>query len=69
MDFTKLNRFPKVSYVVSEGGSVTKVKVVKSTGSAKLDAALVKSVQSWKYKPNPGCTVETSMALAIDIAP
>jgi TonB family protein len=53
---------------VNEDGGVTNVKIVKSMGSAKVDAALVKSVQSWKYKPNPGCTVETSMALVIDIA-
>ena len=67
LDFTKLNRFPTVSYVVNEDGAVTNVKIMKSTGSAKVDTGLIKSVQSWKYKPQPGCTVETSMAVVIDI--
>ncbi len=66
-DFTRLNRRPKVSFVVNEDGSVSNVKVLKGTGSPKVDAGLVKSIQAWKYKPQPGCTVETSMAVVIDI--
>jgi TonB family protein len=66
-DFTRLNRRPKVSFVVNEDGSVSNVKVLKGTGSPKVDASLVKSIQAWKYKPQPGCTVETSMAVVIDI--
>jgi TonB family protein len=67
VDFTRLNRFPKVSFVVNEDGSVGNVKVLKGTGSVKVDAGLVKSIQAWKYKPQTGCTVETSMAVVIDI--
>jgi TonB family protein len=66
-DFTRLNRRPKVSFVVTEDGSVGKVKVLKGTGSPKVDAGLVKSIEAWKYKPQPGCTVETSMSVVIDI--
>jgi TonB family protein len=66
-DFTRLNRRPKVSFAVDEDGSVGNVKVLKGTGSPKLDAGLVKSIQAWKYKPQPGCMVETSMAVVIDI--
>jgi TonB family protein len=66
-DFTKLNRRPRVSFVVKEDGSVGNVKVLKGTGSPKVDAGLVKSIQAWKYKPQPGCTVETSMAVVVDI--
>ena len=68
-DFTKLNRFPKVAYVVNEDGSVTNVKILKGTGSPKVDAGLVKSIQAWKYKPQPGCTFEMSMGVIIDIGP
>jgi TonB family protein len=67
VDFQRLNRFPKVAYVVNEDGSVSNVKIVKGTGSPKVDAALLKSIQAWKYKPQPGCTVATSMAVVIDI--
>jgi TonB family protein len=66
-DFTRLNRRPKVSFVVKEDGSVGNVKVLKGTGSPKVDAGLVKSIQAWKYKPQPGCTVEMSMGVIIDI--
>jgi TonB family protein len=66
-DFARLNRRPKVSFVVNEDGSVGNVKVLKGTGSPKVDAGLVKSIQVWKYKPQPGCMVETSMAVVIDI--
>lgn len=66
-DFTKLNRRPKVSFVVNEDGSVSAVKILKGTGSSKVDAGLVKSIQAWKYKPQPGCTVESSMSVLIDI--
>jgi hypothetical protein len=43
-DFTKLNRRPKVSFVVNEDGSVSAVKILKGTGSSKVDAGLVKSI-------------------------
>jgi len=66
-DFTKLNRRPKVSFVVKEDGSVGNVKVLKGTGSPKVDGGLVKSIRTWKYKPQPGCTVESSMSVLIDI--
>lgn len=66
-DFTRLNRRPKVSFVVREDGSIDSVKVLKGTGSPKVDAGLVKSIQAWKYKPQPGCMVETSMSVVIDI--
>ena len=67
VDFKRLNRFPKVAYVVNEDGSVNSVKILKGTGSAKVDAGLVKSIQTWKYKPQPGCTFEMSMGVVIDI--
>jgi TonB family protein len=66
-DLTKLNRHPRVSFVVKEDGSVSHVKVLKGTGSAKVDAGLIKSIEAWKYKPQPGCAVEISMVVVIDI--
>jgi TonB family protein len=67
VDFTRLNRFPKVAYVVHEDGSVSDVKILKGTGSRKVDAGLIKSIQAWKYKPQPGCTFEMSGGVVIDI--
>jgi hypothetical protein len=45
------------------------VKILKGAGSPKVDAGLVKSIQAWKYKPQPGCTFEMSMGVIIDIGP
>lgn len=67
VDFTKLNRFPEVAYVVNEDGSVSNVKILKGTGSPKVDAGLVKSILRWKYKPQPGCTFEMSMGIILEI--
>jgi TonB family protein len=61
VDFKRVNRFPKVAYVIKEDGRVSKVKIVKGTGSPKVDAGLIKGIQTRKYKPQPGCTFELSV--------
>ncbi len=61
------NRYPKISFVVGEDGNVNDVKVVKGTGSPTVDAAVVKSVEAWKYKPQPGCVINMSSVVTIDI--
>jgi len=61
------NRYPKLSYVVTEDGTVKDVKIVKGTGSPDIDADVVKSVLTWKYKPHAGCLVEASLLVTIDI--
>jgi TonB family protein len=58
-----------VAYIVNEDGSVSSVKILQGTDSAKVDAALIKSIQAWKYKPQPGCRFEMSMGIIIDIGP
>lgn len=67
MDLTRINRSPKVSYEVGESGIVSSVKILKSTGSPKIDSALVKSILAWKYKPQPGCRFELSMEIILEI--
>jgi TonB family protein len=67
LDFKRLNRFPRVAYLVNEDGSVSGVKIVKGTGSPKADAGLIKSIRSWRYRPQPGCKFEMSGQVIIDI--
>jgi TonB family protein len=67
VDLKRLNRFPRVSYVVDEDGKVDNVKILKGTGSPRVDAGLIKSIQGWRYKPQPGCTFEMSTAVVLDI--
>jgi TonB family protein len=67
LDFRRINRFPEVAYIVNEDGSVSDVKILKGTRSAKLDTQLVKSIRAWKYKQQPGCRFEASAGVIIDI--
>jgi TonB family protein len=61
------NPIPVLSYSILEDGIVSNVKVIKSTGSAKFDDALVKSISSWKYRAQPGCAFDTKVTVNIDL--
>ncbi len=61
------NRAPLFSFAVDEDGKVSKVKIVKTSGSKLVDAGLVKSVEAWRYKPQAGCKFEMTVALQIDV--
>jgi TonB family protein len=67
VDFRRLNRFPKVAFVVNEEGHVGDVKILKGSGSKEVDTGLVKSIQKWKYKPQPGCKFKGTMSVILDI--
>lgn len=67
LDLAHLNRFPKVAYLMNEDGSVSNAKILKGTGSAKVDADLIKSILRWKYRAQPGCAFDMSMIVVIDI--
>ena len=66
-DSIRLNRRPKITLTIAEDGSVSDVKILKGTGSSKVDAGLVRSIKAWKYKPQRGCAIETSMVIILDI--
>jgi TonB family protein len=57
---------PIVSFTIKEDGSIANVRLVRSSGIRDLDRQVLKAVARWKYKPNPGCTIETKMSLTID---
>jgi len=58
---------PLVSYQIEEDGSVSGVKLVRSSGVSKLDQVLIDSVKLWKYRPRPKCgVVDTQMSVTID---
>jgi TonB family protein len=56
---------PVVHFEIEEGGSVKHVRLVRSSGIKDLDNKLLKAVADWRYKPNPGCPIETDMTLTI----
>jgi TonB family protein len=59
-------RAPVVKYRINEDGTVSNVRLVRSSGLKNLDRQVIKAVASWKYKPNPGCPIEAEMSLTID---
>ena len=61
------NRSPRISFVVGEDGRVRDVKILKGTGSSSVDDKIIKSVQEWRYKPQPGCVTSMSSVVTIDI--
>jgi hypothetical protein len=60
------NRRPKVAFVVN-GWERGQCEGSQRDRLPRGDAGLVKSIQTWKYKPQAGCMVETSMVVILDI--
>jgi TonB family protein len=61
-------RSPIVKFQINEDGSVTSVKVVRSSGVGDIDNKMVEYVAKSKYKPRPaGCgVVESKGSITID---
>lgn len=58
---------PVVSYQVDPDGTVSNVKLIRSTGVKDIDAFAVEWVKQLKYKPAPGCeTLLTEVDITID---
>lgn len=49
---------PTVKFSIEENGTVSDVKVTRSSGVADIDKKVVDSIGKWKFKPRPnGCGV------------
>jgi TonB family protein len=59
-----------VTYQIEEDGTVTNAALIRSSGVADIDNAVVHAIGHWKYKPRPkGCgLIETEMSATIDWA-
>jgi TonB family protein len=60
-------RSPIVRFLIQEDGSVSGVRIVRSSGVADIDKKVVDAVSQWKYKPRPtGCgVIESKMTILI----
>ena len=68
LDYSKFNRQPLVTFVIKEDGSISAVKLVRGSGSAKVDAGLVKSIRAWKFEPQAGCAIDNKLTITIGIS-
>ena len=58
---------PTVKFLIQESGSVSEVRINRSSGVADIDKKVIESVSQWKYKPRPtGCgNIENQMTVTI----
>jgi len=65
-EMTKLNYCPLVSFDVSSSGIVSKVKLIRSSGSSTLDEKALRQVSSYRY-PRHNCgACKVLMAVGVD---
>ena len=63
---TKLNYRPLVSFDVSSSGIVSKVKLIRSSGSSTLDEKALRQISSYRY-PRHNCgACKMSMTVGVD---
>jgi hypothetical protein len=58
---------PNVKYQIDEDGTVSDIKLIRSSGITDIDIRISFAAWNWKYKPRPGCgIVETETSVIID---
>ena len=57
-----------LSVLVGEGGDVQKLEVAKSSGSARLDEAASRAVQSWRFAPGKRAGIAQIMWVKVPIS-
>ena len=59
---------PSVKFLIQEDGSVSDVRITRSSGVADIDKKVLESVSQWKYKARPrGCgVIENEVTVVID---
>jgi TonB family protein len=67
-DLTGYKSAPTIGYVIETDGSVTNVKVVKSSGSKAVDEVVLDAVKKSSYRPlKPGCgPIDSKATITID---
>jgi TonB family protein len=67
LDAAGWNLRPQISFSISDDGSVDDVRIVKGTGSLKVDAGLLNSIQAWRFAPQPSCRIASAEVILIDL--
>jgi TonB family protein len=64
----KYRDHPVVSYTIKEDGTVTNVKLKRTSGVRKIDEYVLQSVKAQKFEAMPGCPgIETTETIIIDL--
>jgi TonB family protein len=60
-------RSPVLKFEIKEDGTVTSIRITRSSGVTDIDRKVTAALRNWKYKPRPGCgTVESETTVTID---
>lgn len=60
-------RAPVVKFDIEEDGTVSNIKLMRSSGLKDLDQKLVQAIRHWEYDQRPGCGVtESEITATID---
>jgi len=54
-----------VKFQINEDGTVAIVKLTRSSGVKSIDKQVLKEVSNWKFKPVPGCILDSEMTVLI----
>jgi TonB family protein len=58
-------RSPAVKFQINEDGTVSNVKLIRSSGVKGIDKMVLRAVSGWTYKEVPGCIIETEVTVLI----
>jgi TonB family protein len=56
---------PTVKFQINEDGTVSNVKLVRSSGVKDIDRKLLKEASGWKFKAVPGCVIDSKATVLI----
>ena len=69
VNFKGYKRSPTVKFDVDEAGTISNIRIKRSSGSVAADQFVLTEIRRWKYKPMPGCgTLETEALVTIDFS-
>jgi len=58
---------PVIAFEIKEDGSISNLRLVRSSGIKDLDKKTMAAVAVWKYKPRPGCgLIESEMTVTVE---
>jgi TonB family protein len=58
-------RPPTVKFQVNEDGTVSNMKLIRSSGVKDIDKKLIKAASTWKFKAVPGCIIDSEATILI----
>ena len=56
---------PTIKFQINEDGTVSNVKLMRSSGVKDIDRKLIKAASAWTYKAVPGCIIDAEATILI----